>query len=114
MIVTERSQVLEVYAEAAEGMLRDISQQTLACYDMALQVVFTAQTDAQTEKQEDTQAAVQAAEHIQAAREAYRAGHMERVASGAYNVEAGIAFMEVVRHMSRIASHAKGMVESLY
>jgi Na+/phosphate symporter len=55
---------------------------------------------------------VQTAEEIQAMRELYKAGHLERVSGDGYDVQSGIAFMETVRHMSRIASNSKSIAET--
>jgi Na+/phosphate symporter len=85
-------------------MLRDISKKALFCYDEAILAITQ-------NKPEHAEATVQGAEEIQALREEYKAGHLERALGGEYNVQSSLAFMEAVRHMSRIASHSKSIAE---
>jgi phosphate:Na+ symporter len=93
------------YAPEAAEALRHISGEMLRCYDEAVRA-FT------TSSPEHAALAALKAEEIQALREAYKTGHMERVSGGQYDVQSGIIFMEVVRHFTRIAGHAKTLAET--
>jgi len=94
------------YSEAATALLRNISDKTTSCYNDVISVYSS--NDANK-----ASFAIQAAEEIQALRENYKAGHLERVSGGSYNVESGILFLEVARHLSRIASHSKNIAETV-
>jgi phosphate:Na+ symporter len=94
------------YSDEAVMMLRNISEKTVACYDEAVRALTL--NDAK-----HAALAVQGAEEIQELRGDYKAGHLERVSGGSYNVQSGIVFMEAARHMSRIASHSKGIAEAV-
>jgi len=94
------------YSETAVTMLRNISNRTTSCFDEAVK--------AYTSNEADSAAlAIRSAEEIQALREDYKAGHLERVSGGSYSVQSGVVFMEAVRHMSRIASHSKSIAETV-
>jgi phosphate:Na+ symporter len=95
------------YSETASQMLRSIIEKTTKCYNSTVNAISSSSNETNY-----IELAVHGAEEIQALREDYKAGHIERVSSGAYNVQSGIVFMEVVRHMSRIASHSKSVAET--
>jgi phosphate:Na+ symporter len=94
------------YSEIATAVLRNISNKTKSCYDEAVKAYISNEADSAA-------LAIRSAEEIQILREDYRAGHLERVSGGLYNVQSGVVFMETVRHMSRIASHSKSIAEAV-
>jgi phosphate:Na+ symporter len=92
------------YTEQDLAVLADLRDKTLSCYDATIHALTSS---------EPTHAAraVQLAEQIHTLRENVKTEYFARVSSGRVGVQSGIVYMETVRHMSRIASNAKSIVE---
>jgi phosphate:Na+ symporter len=93
------------YSDNFDTVIKQIGEKTLACFDNAIKAVSSHESEA-------IAVAVENAEAVQGAREEYKSGHIKRVSEGVHDIQADMRFMEVVRHMSRIVSHAKSIAES--
>jgi phosphate:Na+ symporter len=94
------------YSESIDAIISDIGERMAACYDEAV-------TALATRKAEHVERAVLGAETVQGMREAYKSSHFVRVSNGVHDIQSDIRLMEVVRHMSRIVSHAKSIAETV-
>jgi phosphate:Na+ symporter len=84
------------YSDEAVAMLRSIAEKTADCFDEAMK-----HTDVEEKENQ-----------IQALYERCKAGHLERASGAAYSIQSGIVFLEVARHLSRIASNSKSISET--
>jgi phosphate:Na+ symporter len=91
------------YSEEAVEILKSIGEKTTLCYDEAVNA-FTQNISADISEKAD---------EIQAMYERCKAGYLERVSGKAYSIQSGIVFLEVARHLSRIASNSKSIAETV-
>lgn len=93
----------EVSKETVE-QLRALSEKTLICYDETLKAVA---------EHKHAYHAIQSSEEAHYMYENYKKGHLERVSHGNYDIKSGTAFLEVARHLSRIAKNSKNIAETV-
>jgi phosphate:Na+ symporter len=94
-----------VYSKTIDAVVGDIAEKMAVCYEKAVKALVT-------HKSEYIEPAVQLAETVQGMRETYKTKHIERLSGGVHDIQSDTRFMEVVRHMSRIVSHAKSIAET--
>ena len=97
------------YSPEAVEALQNIRTEVLACYDGAVETLLTGEQSA-------AETAIRYAESIHELRQSYkRSGCFGSFAEGdaGKNVRGGIVFLEAVRHMTRITSHSKSVVETV-
>jgi Na+/phosphate symporter len=93
------------YSEEAASLLRDISEKKVHVFDEAIRALTL-------NEPKHAERALQGADEVEALREDYTAGHLERVADGTHCVKSGNVFMLAVHHMSKIARHSKDIAET--
>jgi phosphate:Na+ symporter len=94
------------YSAEAITALKALSEQTVLCYNEAISAASQNSTAL-------VNRAANSADEVMAMYEKYKIGHRERVSSGNFSIEIGVGFLEVSRHLSRIANNAKNIAETV-
>jgi phosphate:Na+ symporter len=86
------------------SVLRDLSEKAARCYDEVV-IAFIENRAVDITDMSD---------EIQAMYEYCKAHHLERVSNAEYSIQSGMVFLEVVRHISRIASNSRSISETAH
>ncbi|MCL2634001.1 MAG: Na/Pi cotransporter family protein [Oscillospiraceae bacterium] len=95
------------YSPFATAKLQTLSEKTTDCYDEAVGAFIQSSPEL-------ANSTLQSADEVLDLYDEYKTGHLERIGShnSKYGIQSSILFLEVARHLSRIASNSKSIAET--